>query len=230
MLATVRMIALIMSLVFVMAEQARASQGGAGQVGVMDLILLGVVVFILFRIFRRRSGRWSNPHDDQNNDSQQNWPPQDRHEQAKVMWDMLSSDQPAQSGQPGPAEQAVNGFDEVQFLEGAKMFFSRFQEAKDSGNWETVGSFIAPGLLDDLKREYQGGEAARSQIMLLEAKVMDIQETGGTTTVTVFFDALMRIGASGEQEVSERTAWEFSRPDADPNALWLLERINKVDH
>ncbi len=197
------------------------------------MILLGLVIFLVFRFFRRRSGRWFGQDDDFTTNGRQDSSsgvtrPQDRHEQARAMWEMLSDD-PAR----GDARQQISsrsGFDESEFLEGAKMFYSRFQEARDAGDWDVIEDFIAPGLLADLKRDSVTADAVQTEIMLLDAKVMDVQSREGRTDVTVFFDALMRRGASGEQEVSERTAWEFSRPDRDPDALWVLEGINKIDH
>jgi len=144
------------------------------------------------------------------------------------MWDMLS-DSGERPGQPA-RRMSPDGFDEAEFLEGAKLFYSRFQEARDSGNWETVAPFIEPGLLGDLMRDSGAGSAARSEIMLLDAKVMDLRTENGRTEVTVFFDASLRRGASGERQVNERNAWEFSREDQNSEALWVLERINKIDH
>lgn len=235
MISFVRLLFVIIAATVISPGSARAADGAPGGASFLDMILLGLVIYLVFRMFRRRSGRWTNPHDDNRDirgddrNASGNMPPQDRHEQAKAMWDMLS-DGSETAGAASRSAASSGAFDESEFLEGAKLFYTRFQEAKDSGNWDMVSPFVAPDLLSELRRNSPEAGTARTQIMLLDAKVMEVRPDNGGTEVTVFFNATLRKGVSGEREVSERNAWEFSREDDNPDALWVLERINKIDH
>lgn len=233
-----QMIFAVAMFLVVLGGSASAAESAPPSASFLDMILLGLVIFLVFRMFKRRSGRWSNPHDDNSEERQDidRTPPpaqpQDRHEHAKAMWGMLSSPEELSDENAAPSARRTSGaeFDKAEFLEGAKLFYSRFQEAKDSGHWDTVVPFIAPVLLEELQREDGARDGARSEIMLLDASVMDVQTKDGQTAVTVFFDAQVRKGLSGEKQITEKTAWEFVRPEKDLNALWVLEKIDKIDH
>lgn len=213
-------------------EQQRPSGGG----GVLNILLLGCIAYFLVRMFRRRfGGRDDDRHDSHTgeNDRDNGTPgkvvrPMDRHEAARQMWGTLSS-QPGEAPESAAPESAT-GFDEADFLEGAKMFFSRFQEARDANDFESIRAFLSDEVYRQAKADMEASTApARTEIMLLNAKLMEVKSEGGRTYASVFYDAQLRRGVSGEQPVQLRTVWEFSRDDGVDNGLWTLEKINRVD-
>ncbi|NDV20581.1 hypothetical protein GO013_14310 [Pseudodesulfovibrio sp. JC047] len=216
------------------AQESPASRGG----GILNILFLGVIAYFLVRAFRRRSGndqsrpgQWGRQDQDEEQSGDARKPsvrPVDRHEAARQTWDMLRSDDAEQSpssAQSIPHAVREDGFDEAEFLEGAKVFFSRFQQANDAQDFETLRSFISDEVYQDaLKTVGQG----RTEVMLLTAKMMDMKSENGRTMATVFYDAQLRVGEDGHP-VLQRVVWEFSRDDSVSGALWVLEKINKVD-
>ncbi|GAB7022548.1 TIM44-like domain-containing protein [Salidesulfovibrio brasiliensis] len=214
--------------------------------GILDLLLFGFLIFLLIRFFRRRfgsgddSGDQDTPSrrqprgDDSEQYGEQGQTP-NRHDAAKAMWDMLSSDdqpsQPAQQSHPSAARaRSGDDFDPAEFIEGAKMFFSRFHEARDAGKLEQLKDFIAPELYEELQQGGESGEPARTEVMLVDARLGDRQSADGRTVVSVFFDATLRKGVSGETPYNYRGVWEFSKPMDSPDSLWTLEKMERVDH
>ncbi|WP_196772817.1 TIM44-like domain-containing protein [Pseudodesulfovibrio alkaliphilus] len=156
----------------------------------------------------------------------------DRHEAARQMWSMLGS---GDAAQPGPAaggdSQVAVGFDPAEFLEGAKLFFSRFQQVSSSRELDELRGFLSDDVYEQALAALPADAAlARTEVMLVDARLVERRSEGGRTWVTVFYDAQLRKGISGEQPYTVRTAWEFSRVEDAGNGLWTLEKINKIEH
>lgn len=223
-------------------QSALAAQEVPQEMGILDLLLFGLLIFVLIRFFRRRFGGRDDQQqgrppqhpsgDEREGDSQRPGRPADRHEAARAMWDMLSSEEPRPDQTAPVSRPAATGgddFDPAEFIEGAKMFFSRFHEARSSGSLTDLKDFIAPELYEELLTGNEAAEA-RTEVMLVDARLGDRQTAGGKTVVSVFFDATLRKGVSGETPYNYRGVWEFSKPENDPDALWTLEKMERVDH
>lgn len=213
------------------AEPAFAQQPG-GTSAVLEIMLLVVIAYFLIRMFRRRSG--GDHRDDENTPKQ---PPQqgkvlrpmDRHEAAKQMWGHLSSDKESAPQEAVSAPVATVSFDKGEFLEGAKLFFSRIQHVDSPSELVQLQSFMTDSVYEELKAEAARREWIPNEVMLLNAKVMEVETRDSETTATVFYDGQVRVGPSGEESRQIRAAWEFRRDENDENALWTLEKINPVD-
>nr|WP_319543785.1 TIM44-like domain-containing protein [uncultured Pseudodesulfovibrio sp.] len=218
----------------VFAQEAPASRGGS----IFNVLLLAGIAYFLVRSFRRRSngdkpgrGPWTRP--DQNEErtddsSERPVPPMDRHEAARQMWGLLSSDDAEKLTPTTPTSvphTRGDGFDEVEFLEGAKVFFSRFQQASDEQDFQAIRDFISDEVFNNAMS--QPGQGL-TEVMLLNARLMEMKSEEGRTIATVFYDAQLRVGDGG-QPIHQRVVWEFSRDDTVQGSLWVLEKINKVD-
>lgn len=228
-----RSLVVALVLVICFAPAAYAQQGGGRSFNLLDMLLLGVIIFLLVRLFRRRAGGRNNHTGGARDEGQQRESqmppaaPQDRYENARAMWEMLGGE--PQQGTPTP-QGAQGGFDEAEFLEGAKLLFHRVKESLATGDWDGIAGFIAPDLLAELKQETTPDlEDTSMEVLLLDAKVSDLQKEQKMTRVSVFFDAQLSKGQAGEQRIDERATWEFSCEDG-PDALWLLENIRRADH
>ncbi|WP_285905749.1 TIM44-like domain-containing protein [Pseudodesulfovibrio pelocollis] len=231
------MSALAILLWAVPALAAEPPQGGGGSI--LNILFLGLIAYFLVRAFRRRGGGGSGPgrgsgDDDQSTRDDSPRPPgkpMDRHEAARQMWSMLGSGDAAQNtpvaGRPGPEP---GGFDAAEFLEGAKLFFSRFQQVSGGRDLEELRGFLSEDVYEQTLAALPADAAlARTEVMLVDARLVERKSEGGRTWVTVFYDAQLRRGVSGEQPYTLRTAWEFSRAEGAENGLWTLEKINKMD-
>jgi predicted lipid-binding transport protein (Tim44 family) len=228
----VRSIFFAVLFVVLVAPAAHAQGEAAKTPSLLDMFLLGLIIFLLVRMFRRRFGRWNRPdneqrHSDTDHDAGEQQT-RDRYDNARATWDMLSGDGAEQASVRTP-KSGSSDFDEAEFLEGAKLFYHRFMEAADSGDWDSVAGFLDSALLDELQRNKDLAQSDRTEVMLLEARIADLQQQDGTTRVSVFFDAQLRFGETGDRQAVKREVWEFYRPDHTPGALWTLDAMNTVD-
>ncbi len=202
---------------------------------VLNILFLGLIAYFLVRAFRRRSGdndrtrqnRWADRMQDKEDESAHR--PMDRHEAARQMWSVLSSEPSETPVRQSPKVES-DSFDEAEFLEGAKLFFSRFQQVRDVSELDELRSLLSDSAYEDAVAEVQRRSAdEQTEIMLLNARLMDMKTDNNRTDVSVFYDADLRKGVSGEQSVHVRAVWEFSRDGSGENVFWILEKINKVD-
>ncbi|SOB57069.1 conserved exported protein of unknown function [Pseudodesulfovibrio profundus] len=214
-----------------LANQQAPATGGS----VLNILLLALIAYFLVRMFRRRSGGDdSRPGNWTQNDSEEKKGrvirPMDRHEAARSAWDHLRSDSDSadvDSHVSSPVE--TGGFNEAEFLEGAKLFFSRFQQAADDRDFEQLKVFLSDEVYADAVLNAQNNPGDVTEIMLLNARMMEMKQEDNKTFATVFYDAQVRKGGPGGQSQHLRSVWEFSRDDSVDNGLWTLEKINKVD-
>ncbi len=117
----------------------------------------------------------------------------------------------------------------LEFLEGAKLFFSRFQQVRDVSELDDLRSLLSDSVYEDAVTEVQRRSSdAQTEIMLLNARLMDVKTDNSRTDVSVFYDADLRKGVSGEQSVHVRACGN-SRGMIPGKRFWILEKINKVD-
>ncbi|WP_272701287.1 Tim44 domain-containing protein [Desulfovibrio sp. Fe33] len=236
------------ALVLLTATPALAQDATQGRTGsVLNILLLALIAYFLVRAFRRRSGggdnsrpgQWSRPDDPSRTDDasasredgraggdQAKPVAMDRHEAARRTWDMLSSqgqDKPVPTTPTG-APARVDGFDESEFLEGAKLLFSRFQQARNKDDFDAIRDFLSDGVYSDA---LAAGDRPRTDVMLVSARLVELKTEGGRTAASVRYDAQLRVGEEG-RPVELRTVWEFSSSDSVLNGLWVLEKINPI--
>lgn len=220
---------LLVFLVVVVASPASANQQApAGGGSILNILLLALIAYFLVRMFRRRSGGDSDRRDEDRD--RRNVRPLDRHEAARQMWEHLTGEETPEKAQSTTPTGDSAGFDESEFLEGAKLFFSRFQQAEGRQDIDELRSFMSESVYSDavamIERDASLGHG---EVMLLNAKLMEVQNEGGITRATVFYDAQIRRETSRDSSEHVRAVWEFSRDDNVEGGLWILESINKVD-
>lgn len=216
-------------------QEPAPSRGGS----ILNVLFLACIAYFLVRTFRRRGGgddsrpgNWSRRDDADSRDQSERHPgkPMDRHEAARQAWSVLSSDDPTTpTADAGPSVVSDGEFNETEFLEGAKLFYTRLQQADSPEELEGLRGFLSEEAYAEALIELQRNGGVRTEVMLLNARLMEMRKDDGRTFTTVFYDAQLRKGSAGEQPVQARTAWEFSRDDSVENALWILEKINKVE-
>jgi predicted lipid-binding transport protein (Tim44 family) len=82
--------------------------------------------------------------------------------------------------------------DEAAFLTEAKRRFVELQAAHDRGDWEAIASLVTPELLADLRR--QGGQTPgeKTDIVMLEARLVDLTLEEDHYVATVEFSGSLR--------------------------------------
>ena len=122
-----------------------------------------------------------------------------------------------------PADFDTAGFERI-----AKMIFIRLQAANDSGDLGDLREFTTPELFAAIRLELQerGATTQRTDVVKVDAEVLDVTQESGRQIVSVRFHGLVR-------EESEAAAsdfdelWHLVKPD-DGSRNWAIAGIEQT--
>jgi predicted lipid-binding transport protein (Tim44 family) len=213
----------------ILPAEAWAADGltGLGNFGLMDLVLAGVLIFLAVRIF----SRWRGPRPPSGQGPDQTGRPEtksklDRYRLAEHSWQRLQA--PAardrQEAAPGVASAAAEaGFDSMEFLRGAKAAYARVLQAYDERDFEDLSQFATPDAVEEFRRQVSSGpEKGKTDILLLEARMMGVDDEAGQTVASVAFEALLRDDPRQDTPRQVREIWHFAKPSGSAKATWKL--------
>ncbi|AMD92534.1 Tim44 domain-containing protein [Desulfomicrobium orale] len=190
--------------------------GGAfSGIGLLDILLIGGGLFLLFRFLRSRQTALETPGGFQ--------PSRER----QSSWDALRS-APGSSA-PRHASAVPAGFDTEEFLRGAKTAYTRMQDAWDRRDLEDLRQFTSPEVLAEIQTQAEEDPApGNTEILLLEAQLLEVKCVGNQTVATVFFDAMLREDSPAAPAQQVREVWHFSRYETGGNSHWVVEGIQQM--
>lgn len=135
---------------------------------------------------------------------------------------------PAAAGLTGAAATAALGTDTASFERIAKMIFVRMQAANDAADLEDLRKFTTPELFASLRLDLQERGAAQNQtdVVQLNAAVVDTAQEGTQQIVSVRFDGLIREDLGGSANPFAEI-WHLVRP-LDGSRDWAIAGIAPI--
>ena len=108
------------------------------------------------------------------------------------------------------------------------MNYLKLQMANDSGNLDEIREFTTPEMFEELARDVaaRGGAKQHTEIVSLEADVLEVVTEGGTYWASVRFTGAERAGAGQPADAFEEV-WNLSKP-VDGSAGWVLAGIQQM--
>lgn len=195
-----------------------AAGGTAGGFGFMDLLLLGLLVYFGVRLFRRATGGSTARREEYQ--ARQDYGSQSSSSGA---WDNLRSEQPA-----APASASLPaGFDQEEFLRGAKAAYIRLQGSWDKRDLNDIAQFATESVMEELRRQAaEDPHPGKTELLLVTASILDVWDEGYERRVAVNFDVLMREDQNVRQPEQVREVWYFvcSKREGDS---WKLDGIQQ---
>ncbi len=213
---------------------------GSGGIGILEILLIGVVIYFAVKLLRRRgSTPGSGPVPDQ---APPQAPADDARSRAEQGWDALRST-PEASGagafgaasapaQPEAEMQPTvpTGFNVPEFLDGAKTVYARLQHSWDRRDLSDIALFTTPEVLEEIRRQAVADpKPSKTELLLINARLLEFREESVDTVLSVFFDVLLREDEAEERPKQVREVWHFSRPTGNPDANWRLEGIQQLE-
>ena len=119
------------------------------------------------------------------------------------------------------------GFDVEGFLRQAKLNFIRLQAANDRGDMDDVRQFTAPELFAEIRMQYQerGGKAQETDVMQLEAEVLEVVSDGANHVASVRFFGTLREDGGAPESFAE--VWHLAKP-VDGSRGWTVAGIQQA--
>ncbi|GAB4165205.1 MAG: TIM44-like domain-containing protein [Rhodocyclaceae bacterium] len=120
------------------------------------------------------------------------------------------------------------GFDAEGFARQAKVNFLRLQAANDAGNLDDIREFTTPEMFAEIRLEHQerGGAPQRTDVVSLNAEVLDASEQGDRYLASVRFSGLIR----EEQDAAPQPfdeVWHLVKPRSGASG-WLVAGIQQM--
>jgi predicted lipid-binding transport protein (Tim44 family) len=135
-----------------------------------------------------------------------------------------------------PAAQAVESsggnipadFDVEGFVRNAKVNFIRLQAANDAGNLDDIREFTAPEMFAEIKMaiEERKGASQETDVVQLDAQVIDVVEEASRYIVSVHFSGQIREERNGPVE-NFSEIWHMTKP-LSGNRGWVIAGIQQV--
>mgnify|MGYP006142997155 CR=1 FL=1 len=121
------------------------------------------------------------------------------------------------------------GFDAAGFERIAKMIFIRLQAANDEANVDDLRKFTTPELFASLRLDLQerGASAQQTDVLQLEAQLVDTAQEQGQWVASVRFSGLIREQADAGAE-SFNELWHLVKP-VDDSREWAIAGITPIE-
>jgi predicted lipid-binding transport protein (Tim44 family) len=131
-----------------------------------------------------------------------------------------------------PSWGTPDGFDTVGFLKASKANFVSLQAAWDRSDIAALRAMMTDGMLEQIKvqlaeREQTQGETAnQTDVVMLEARLLGIEEVGPGYLASVEFSGLIREDASAGPNPF-REVWNITRAKSGPGG-WLVAGVQAL--
>ena len=119
-------------------------------------------------------------------------------------------------------------FDVEGFVRNAKISFIRLQAANDAGNLDDIREFTTPEMFAELRMNIadRGPVAQETDVVSIDAQVLDVAEEEPRYLVSVRFTGLIREDKAAEPEPVDEI-WHLIKP-RDGKSGWVLAGIQQV--
>jgi predicted lipid-binding transport protein (Tim44 family) len=123
------------------------------------------------------------------------------------------------------------GFDTEGFLAAAKRNFVTLQDAWDRGDVPTLRSMMTDEMVAEIQaqlaeRQGHGGAPGRTEVAMLEAKLLGIEDTGPDYLASVEFSGMIREEPSAGPS-SFREVWNMAKPKSGDSG-WLVAGVQAL--
>ncbi len=119
-------------------------------------------------------------------------------------------------------------FDTEAFVRNAKLNFIRLQAANDARNLDDIREYTTPEMFAEIKMGWmdQAAGTDKTDVVTLNAEVLDVAEEAARYIVSVRFTGLLREEANASPEVIDEI-WHLTKPRSG-NGGWLVAGVQQV--
>lgn len=188
---------------------------------VMILLLVAAAVFV-FRLLTRRRTPQSQPLQYAGGAA---LPSVAGADNAPLRFEAAS----AAGGTAAAAGSIPAGFDVDGFLRQAKLNFVRLQAANDTGAVEDIRNFTTPEVFAEirLQMDERGGTAQQTDVVTLNAELLEVVEEGAQYVASVHFSGAIREAADAAPEAFDEV-WHLAKPVAGSRG-WVIAGIQQLN-
>ncbi|MDP5253815.1 MULTISPECIES: Tim44 domain-containing protein [unclassified Vibrio] len=202
--------------------------GGAFEgIQFMDILIIGLVAFLIFKLMRgllgAKQGSMNQQHRAQPAFGGQNSPKFEQHN--------FEQPQATQTGGMGfgaatdVPHNFTPGFDHAAFVNGAREHYRIIQGAWNHNQLETIEEYVSASLFAELKEERAklGGEQ-HTDVMYVDAEIVRADHDANKAQISLQFSGRYRDAVENvEEDITD--VWHLERDLSQDNAPWLIVGI-----
>jgi predicted lipid-binding transport protein (Tim44 family) len=214
--------------------------GGFQGINFMDMLIFGGIAFLLYKWFvAKKSGATQSPA--YNRTADHSSPGYHPHQETQVEPAGFNTDilfkkdkdtgvysQPLQQDAGFVTAVIPKDFDQQGFLTGAKIAFANLQKAWDARDLAEIRGLTTDKVFAEIQDQLKASNAENhTEILKLEAELLEVREVGSELQATVLFDSIMRESADAQTE-QVREVWHFIKPKVSIQPKWYLDGIQQL--
>lgn len=145
---------------------------------------------------------------------------------------LLAAQTPSGNAVPQTPWGVPGDFDVETFLQASKANFTRLQDAWDHGDMSSLRAMMTDGMLDQIKTQLQererfsGGQVNKTDVVMLNAQLLGIEELDGCFLASVEFSGLIREDVSAGPNLF-REIWNITRLKEGAEG-WLVSGVQAL--
>ncbi|MFZ2404849.1 MAG: TIM44-like domain-containing protein [Methylobacter sp.] len=222
--------------------------GGFQGINFMDILIFGGIAFLLYKLFAaKKAGSAERPVYNRTADHSYQDTASSYHQEPEATpagpagfdTDILfkkdknaaaSYAQPVQQDDAGFASIVVpKDFDQQAFLSGAKIAFANLQKAWDERDLAEIRGLTTDKVFAEIQDQLKASDTEnRTEILKLEAELLEVREVGSELEAVVLFDSIMREERDA-QAAQVREVWHFIKPKVSVQPKWYLDGIQQLE-
>lgn len=130
---------------------------------------------------------------------------------------------------PAEAHELPDGFDSTAFLAGARIAYRDLQKAWDARDHATLRALATPAMFAELQKRSEDLAADnRTDVLKLEAELLDARMVDGMLEAVVLFDAIVREDTQAQAQ-QVREVWHFTKDANATSPTWYLDGIQQLE-
>ncbi|WP_027148557.1 Tim44 domain-containing protein [Methylobacter tundripaludum] len=217
--------------------------GGFQGINFMDILVFGGIAFLLYKLFAaKKAGSVQQPTvynrtADHNSASSYQEPQATQANPAGFDTDVLfkkdknksdSSEAYVQQDADFAAAVIPKDFDQQAFLDGARRAFTELQKAWDERDLAEIRGLTTDKVFAEIQDQLKASATEnRTEILKLDAELLEVREVGSELEATVLFDSIMREDSTAQAE-QVREVWHFIKPKVSIQPKWYLDGIQQL--
>jgi predicted lipid-binding transport protein (Tim44 family) len=217
--------------------------GGFQGINFMDILVFGGIAFLLYKLFAaKKTGAVQQPavynRTAENTASSYQEPQTTQADPAGFDTDILFKKDKRRSASPESHLQQDAGFsaaiipkdfDQQAFLAGAKRAFTELQKAWDERDLAEIRGLTTDKVFAEIQDQLKASATEnRTDILKLDAELLEVREVGSELEATVLFDSIMREDNNAQAE-QVREVWHFIKPKVSIQPKWYLDGIQQLE-
>jgi len=210
--------------------------GGAFEnINFMDILLFGVIAFLVFKIF---AGGRSRQHPQTANGAPYGEP--EKTPQTRQSTSQYNNEDATFGDEEVHANLSENrlktgkiprNFKQKDFLNGAENVYKLLQKAWDNGDLADLRQFCTDSVFAELQDQIHARtNDSKTEIITLKSALVNVETFNNSTEATVVFTAELKEHENENNEIEKiQEAWYFVRPDNRKEHNWLLDAIQQLE-